>query len=161
MRDQQVEVVTPAQSLDVGQRLGEVEAGVEEDHLDPRVDTDSDVDEHGILKRGGDGDLTRELLHRPGDDLGRVGLVETLRGFVDLRQKARGRSAVMPVGFEAASLIHQRKFLMCGLQCIASPGATGVCATISDYSDHIFRESTGRALRQGPEGAPAVTARRV
>ena len=105
-----------------------MEAGVEEDHLDPRVDTDSDVDEHGIRKPGGDGDLDPAISATAQEMIRRISaLSSALRGFVDLRQKARGRSAVMAVGFEAASLIHQRKSLMCGLQCIASPGATGVC----------------------------------
>ena len=57
-------------------RLGEVVAGVEEEHVDARQLLGDEVRQRGVGHRAGHGGGIRiEVLRDPGDDLGRRGLV--------------------------------------------------------------------------------------
>ena len=72
----QVQPVAAADHLDRLEGLGEVVAGVDEDDLDPGVDPDGEVDQHGVGHRRGEAEVGSEAVHGPLDDLGRGQVLE-------------------------------------------------------------------------------------
>ncbi len=111
MGDHEVELVAFSQALDICERLGEMELGVEEDDLHRRVDLDRHVDQRGVLKRCGQGDLPGEAVHGPLDYLHRVRRIEAGRGFLELGQQLRGDPLVVQVELHvppSCSLGHDR-----------------------------------------------------
>ena len=67
----EVQVVATADVLDVVEGLGEMESGVEEEHLDTRVDLRGQVDNDAVLEGTGQRNAASESFDGPGDDLAR------------------------------------------------------------------------------------------
>ena len=104
--DAEVEVVARLRPPQRHERLGEVEAGVEEDDLDIGVDLGRHVHEHGVGHRRGDRDAGPEGLDGPSDDLlGRPGLhlAGEIVEFVEFEVCLDGHGKRLPVTWLAVA----------------------------------------------------------